>query len=65
MITGVTNQSKNAAATVTGARKAGIYSWGDPGATWGDSLATWGGADVVGTNQSKNNIAGATGQSKS
>ena len=47
-----TNQSKNTV-TPTGARKAGIYLWGDPNATWGDTLATWGGLFLTPINQSK------------
>lgn len=50
-ITGL-NQSKNTVSP-TGARKAGIYLWGDTEATWGDALATWGGLALVPTNQIK------------
>jgi len=50
-VTGV-NQSKNTVSP-RGARKAGIYLWGDTEATWGDALATWGGLSLAPTNQSK------------
>ena len=51
MISG-TNQSKNTV-TPKGARKVGIYLWGDIEATWGDVLATWGGLFITPTNQNK------------
>jgi hypothetical protein len=54
MITG-TNQSKNIVSPY-GARKAGVYLWGDIEATWGDALATWGGLPLVPTNQSKSTV---------
>jgi len=54
-----TNQSKNTV-TPTGARKAGIYFWGDSEATWGDALATWGGLAISPTNQSKSTIPSVT-----
>lgn len=47
-----TNQSKSVI-TPTGARKNGIYLWGDTQATWGDAQATWGGTITLPTNQSK------------
>lgn len=47
-----TNQSKNILSPI-GARKAGIYLWGDSLATWGDATATWGGMVLTPTNQSK------------
>lgn len=46
------NQSKNIVAP-KGARKYGVYAWGDPDATWGDTLATWGDLLIAPTNQSK------------
>lgn len=52
-----TNQSKSVV-TPYGARKAGVYMWGDPDATWGDPIATWGGSMIVPANQSKS--GGAT-----
>ena len=58
MITG-TNQSKNIVSPY-GARKAGIYLWGDIEATWGDVLATWGGLQLVPTNQSKSTVPAVT-----
>lgn len=51
MILGV-NQSKNNI-TPTGARKYGVYTWGDTVATWGDALATWGNLSISPTNQTK------------
>ena len=54
MISG-TNQSKNTV-TPTGARKTGIYLWGDIEATWGDVLATWGGLFITPTNQNKSSV---------
>jgi hypothetical protein len=54
-----TNQSKTIV-TPTGDRKAGVYSWGDVGATWGDSLATWGNFSLSTTNQSKSNFGSTT-----
>lgn len=47
-----TNQVKNIV-TPTGARKYGVYTWGDTVATWGDALATWGNLAIAPTNQSK------------
>lgn len=47
-----TNQAKNSIVGV-GARKAGIYLWGDVIATWGDALATWGNVSIAPTNQEK------------
>lgn len=54
-----TNQSKNIV-TPTGARKYGVYSWGDPEATWGDSLATWGDLVIAPTNQTKSTSGSST-----
>lgn len=54
-----TNQSKNTV-TPTGARKAGIYTWGDTEATWGDALATWGNYQIVPTNQTKSTFNSTT-----
>lgn len=54
MISG-TNQSKNTVSP-TGARKSGIYLWGDAEATWGDTLATWGGFVLSPTNQTKSSM---------
>jgi hypothetical protein len=54
-----TNQSKTIV-TPTGDRKAGVYSWGDTGATWGDSIATWGNFSLTPTNQSKSTFGTTT-----
>lgn len=58
MISG-TNQSKNAV-TPTGARKYGVYAWGDTEATWGDALATWGDLLIAPTNQLKSSNGATT-----
>jgi len=58
MISG-TNQSKNTVSP-TGARKAGVYTWGDTEATWGDVIATWGGLLISPTNQSKSTVPSTT-----
>jgi hypothetical protein len=47
-----TNQTKNIV-TPVGARKYGVYTWGDSEATWGDAVATWGGLAITPTNQSR------------
>lgn len=49
------NQSKNSVNPI-GARKAGIYLWGDVLATWGDILATWGDYAINVANQSKSTV---------
>lgn len=54
-----TNQSKNVV-TPQGARKTGIYFWGDSIATWGDAIATWGGVMITPTNQTKNGTTSGT-----
>jgi len=46
------NQAKNVT-TMKGARKAGVYTWGDDIATWGDILATWGNFTIAPQNQAK------------
>lgn len=51
-----TNQSKNSVNPL-GARKAGIYLWGDVLATWGDALATWGDYAISVVNQSKSALS--------
>ena len=55
-----TNQAKNTISP-SGARKAGLYLWGDPVGTWGDTVATWGGSGLVSaTNQSKSSTGSST-----
>lgn len=53
-----TNLNKNPS-SFSGARKTGIYFWGDTMATWGDAVATWGSSYVV-TNIDKNTPATTT-----
>lgn len=51
-----TNQSKNTV-NPQGARKSGIYLWGDVVATWGDAIASWGNTVISAVNQSKSAVA--------
>ena len=50
------NQSKNSVNPL-GARKAGVYLWGDILATWGDALATWGDYAINVVNQTKSAVS--------